>query len=185
MNMLTNLSCESKSAVRKLVRALREKQPEAEYYLDSEFILQHVAHSEAFMKARIILAYWSIKGEVFTHDFVRHWSHHKTILLPVVEGDQMAVRKYNEARGLQPGEGFGIPEPVGENYTTLDSIDFVIVPGIAFDTRCNRMGRGKAYYDRFLPRLKALKAGICFKYQYFDTIPTDTFDIQMDFVFHS
>ena len=51
---------------------------------------------------------------------------------------------------LQPGEAFGILEPVGEIFTDYDAIDMIVVPGVAFDRQGNRLGRGRGYYDKIL-----------------------------------
>lgn len=53
---------------------------------------------------------------------------------------------------------------------------------MAFDRKMNRMGRGKAYYDRFLPKVKVPKLGICFEFQLFDEIPADRNDVKMDYI---
>ena len=54
---------------------------------------------------------------------------------------------------------------------------------IAFDAAGNRMGRGRGFYDRLLPQLPhALKAGVCFDCQKLPSVPTDDYDIKMDFV---
>ena len=45
----------------------------------------------------------------------------------------------------------------------------------------NRLGRGKGYYDRLLPRIpSAYKAGICFPFQLVEEVPAEPFDIRMD-----
>ena len=77
---------------------------------------------------------------------------------------------------------YGIEEPTGELFTDYAAIDFVAVPGVAFDNAGNRLGRGKGYYDRLLPRLTAFKAGICFPFQLVKEVPAEPFDIRMDII---
>ena len=66
---------------------------------------------------------------------------------------------------LAPGEGYAIPEPVGELFTDWAQIDLILVPGVAFDRAGNRLGRGKGYYDKVLKQTRAHKAGIAFDFQ--------------------
>ena len=56
----------------------------------------------------------------------------------------------------------------------------MIVPGVAFDLRNNRMGRGRGFYDRFLPQTQAVKVGVAFECQQFAEIPANQNDIPMD-----
>ena len=115
-----------------------------------------------------------------THEFIRKWSREKRILLPVVVGDDLELRLYTGPEDLNPG-AYGIEEPTGELFTDYADIDFIAVPGVAFDRNGNRLGRGKGYYDRLLPRIpSAHKAGICFPFQLVEEVPAEPFDIRMD-----
>ena len=96
----------------------------------------------------------------------------------------MVVRRYSGKADLQEG-AFGIMEPCGELFTDYEAIDVAIIPGMAFDRHGNRLGRGKGYYDRFLPLLptRVFKIGVCFPFQLLDDIPMEEHDIKMDVVF--
>ena len=69
--------------------------------------------------------------------------------------DLVAVRTEEELRAL-PVNKWGIPEPseeaVRERATALSAADsdaplnVIVVPGLGFDARCQRLGRGKGYY---------------------------------------
>ena len=81
---------------------------------------------------------------------------------------------------LQEGR-FGIMEPVGQLFEDYDQIDLVVVPGMAFSKVGHRLGRGKGYYDRLLPKLtRAKKIGICFPYQVVKYVPIFPEDVRMD-----
>lgn len=143
-------------------------------------ILAALEAHPAFRAAKTILLYHSLKDEVDTHEFIRKWSRTKRILLPVVVGDDLELRIYTGPNDLAIG-AYGIEEPTGEVFTDYASIDFIAVPGVAFDRNGNRLGRGKGYYDRLLPRIpSAYKAGICFPYQVVEEVPAEAFDIRMD-----
>lgn len=143
-------------------------------------ILAALEAHPAFRAATTVLLYHSLKEEVDTHEFIRKWSREKRILLPVVVGDDLELRLYTGPEDLKPG-AYGIEEPTGELFTDYADIDFIVVPGVAFDRNGNRLGRGKGYYDRLLPRIpSAYKAGICFPFQLVEEVPAEPFDIRMD-----
>lgn len=145
----------------------------------SETLLKHIETHPAFIKAGCVLIYHSLKDEVYTHTFIEKWKESKTILLPVVTGNDLKLRKYLGKQSIQKGNN-GIEEPIGENFTDYNGIDLAIIPGVAFDTKGNRLGRGKGYYDRLLPKLQAHKIGVCFSFQIANEVPTEEFDIRMD-----
>ena len=93
----------------------------------------------------------------------------------------MELRRYSGPADLQRG-AFGIFEPTGELFTDYNTIDVAIIPGMAFDAKGHRLGRGKGYYDRFLAKLSpsTYKIGLCFSWQLVDYVPTDEHDIPMD-----
>ena len=67
-------------------------------------------------------------------------------------------------------------------FAAEDELDLIIVPGVAFDHAGHRIGRGGGFYDRLLPQYRAVRVGICFGFQYLETIPAQEHDIRMDWV---
>lgn len=137
-----------------------------------------------FSDADTVLMYYSLADEVFTHDAIDELlSMGKTVLLPAVIGDGiMELHRYTGKESLRCG-AYNIMEPIGETFNDYKAIDAVAVPGMAFDEQGNRLGRGKGYYDRLLPKLtNATLIGICFPFQMFDVIPAEPHDIRMDIV---
>lgn len=127
-----------------------------------------------------MLLYHSLPDEVDTHAFIRRWSARKRILLPVVKGDDLELRLYTGDDRLTEG-AFHIDEPTGTAFTDYAAIDLAVIPGVAFDRQGNRLGRGKGYYDRLLPRIPtAYKLGLCFPFQVLNQIPAEAHDIPMD-----
>lgn len=126
-----------------------------------------------------MLLYHSLPDEVRTWDFVDRWCGSKRVLLPVVVGDDLELRLYTGRDSLRLGM-YNILEPVGPLFTDYDSIDLAVIPGVAFTRDGVRLGRGKGYYDRLLPRINSPKIGICFPFQILDFIPTEPFDVRMD-----
>ena len=85
---------------------------------------------------------------------------------------------------LAPGR-WGIWEPTDEAPLLSDysRLDLVVVPGLAFSSDGKRLGRGKSFYDRFLPLVpRAAFVGVCYPCQVVEQIPADPWDIGMDIV---
>ena len=130
-----------------------------------------------FSKAENILLYNALADELPTECMLNKWSESKNLFLPVVDGNDLIIKRYDKS-SVKVG-AFGIIEPLGDE---IDSsiIDFIVVPGVAFDKNLNRLGRGKGYYDRLLSNCKAFFAGIGYHIQVLDNIPVEEHDIKMN-----
>ena len=84
------------------------------------------------------------------------------------------------ALDLQIGQ-FGIREPISRcPRLSSDRLDLILVPGMAFDLRGRRLGRGRGYYDQFLKRLRGTTCGVAFDQQIVDEIPVAPHDVHLD-----
>lgn len=138
-------------------------------------ICQRVQETPQWQDAKVVLLYHALPDEVNTKPLLNAIG--KRILLPVVVGDDLEVREYD---GTTSEGAFHIQEPMGNAFTNYDQIDLAIIPGMAFDHAGHRLGRGKGYYDRLLPRLShAYRLGICFPFQLLNDIPCESHDITM------
>ena len=75
----------------------------------------------------------------------------------------------------------GIWEP-NLTETFEGNIDLVVVPGVAFDTKKNRLGRGKGYYDRFFKKKRTIKIGVGFDFQLINSVPVNSWDKRLDMI---
>lgn len=172
----------TKKELRQYIRDEKKKHTNRELIALSESIIDKLLHTDAIDRARCILMYYSLPDEVYTHEAVDLLLQMgKMVLLPkVIDGENMEVRIYTGSYSLQKGS-FNIMEPAGELFTDFEKIDVAVVPGMAFDDKGNRLGRGKGYYDRFLRLLpRARKIGISFPFQKLPSIPTESTDTPMD-----
>lgn len=166
-----------KKELRKEIR-VRKKSCTSQVLLDLSLqITKKIEAHPRFMQAETILLYHSLDDEVNTHALIEKYRETKNIILPVVVGDELELRLY---KGRLKTGAFNIQEPEGEIWTKPESIGLAIVPGMAFDRQCNRLGRGKGYYDRTLRLLNCHKIGVCFPFQYLEDIPHEEHDIKMD-----
>jgi len=172
----------TKDRLRKLIKERKRTVSFNEKIRRSQVIWDKLEKDDTFRSAQTIMLYWSMKDEVHTHDFIKKWYHAKQIILPAVNGELLDLKVYSGPESLRKGESYGIMEPAGENFRQSEKIELMIIPGVAFDRFNNRLGRGKAYYDKLLRTYSGLKYGVCFDFQLVDKVPTNQHDIKMDAV---
>ena len=64
----------------------------------------------------------------------------------------------------------------------LSEISGFLVPGLGFDPKGSRLGRGKGFYDRTLALTKAIRVGVAWDCQLIESIPTEAHDLKMDWI---
>jgi 5-formyltetrahydrofolate cyclo-ligase len=175
--MAEEFQSQAKALVRKLIKERKQQLSKDEQICLSERIVQHIEQCEAFRTAHSVLCYWPLADEVQIGPLIEKYWQTKQFYLPVVRGDEMEIRLFLGRDHMQTG-AFGIMEPVGEAYA--GEVDLVVVPGVAFDLQGHRLGRGRGYYDRFLPSTRASKIGVAFRLQIVDAVPADEWDVVMD-----
>lgn len=171
----------SKQALRNQIAAKKSTFSQAELQFFSSEVVSTLELTSLFQNATRILIYYSIPGEVETHDFINKYRENKCFILPVVKGNELALKEFSTTEEMITSS-FGILEPTGDEFIDFDRIDLALVPGVAFDRELHRLGRGKGFYDRLLPFIKAPKIGVCFDFQLFDHIPYDEHDVKMNMI---
>lgn len=184
---------ENKKELRKMISMRKKQVPVEERRRRSVQVMDRLLALPRFRNAKNILFYWAMQDEVSTQDTVlRCASEGKNVFLPVVDGENLRIRRFNGRAALVPGESYSIPEPVeGSEEASISEMDLVVVPGVAFDADGGRMGRGKGFYDRLLAgteagedgrSIKPYKVGVCFDFQMIDSVPREPHDMLMDAV---
>lgn len=101
--------------------------------------------------------------------------------------NELGLFLLSDLRQLERG-AFGILEPIAalraERTIAAETLDTVVMPGVAFDRRGNRIGYGKGYFDRLLKRLRpdCRKIGLAFDCQVLPEIPTEAHDLPVDYL---
>ncbi|MBU0568256.1 5-formyltetrahydrofolate cyclo-ligase [bacterium] len=136
-----------------------------------------------FKKAKTILFYLSTPNEVGTLEMIKEaFKEGKEIAVPVVRGRNLVISKLLDLAKVKRG-AFGILEPEEERPLSPREIELAIIPGVAFDETCARLGQGKGYYDRFLAEIKGKLPliGLCFEAQVSaKKLPREDHDLLLD-----
>ncbi len=107
------------------------------------------------------------------------------VALPRVSGPMRLTLHWVTASDELVAGAFAILEPAEDAPLAQPcDIDLALVPGVAFDEACNRIGYGGCFYDNLLPMLRpdALKLGLAFDAQLVEAVPAEDHDVPLDFV---
>ncbi|HVU28504.1 MAG TPA: 5-formyltetrahydrofolate cyclo-ligase [Verrucomicrobiae bacterium] len=136
--------------------------------------------------AQTILFYAPLPDELDVWPLLEKWLKSKTCALPAFDAaaqSYIARRVTNLETDIAEGK-FGVSEPTANcEKIPFDKFNLILVPGMAFDLRGNRLGRGKGFYDRILSEADGVKCGVAYDFQLLEKIPAEPHDTQVDFIF--
>jgi 5-formyltetrahydrofolate cyclo-ligase len=178
-----------KEQFRQYILRLRDRQSLRDIESKSLEILDQVSHVHEYVRARGIACYVSKDSEVDTRPLIRRaLDTNKRVLVPVVKKgdiDLFFSEIKDLGKELVPGS-FNIPEPRPEflRPTSLDTVDILFVPGIAWDREGYRLGWGRGYFDRVLKVLPVhvRSIGLSYNLQFVSRVPRDQFDVPVNMV---
>jgi len=179
-----------KQALRQSIIAAREKLPTAERLRFSRAVVGSLCDLPAYRQAQTVLGYLNFGAELAAELWVRQaLADGKRVLLPRVNRASKYLDIY-KVQDLQhdvaPGS-WGIREPVAERCVkedALGTVDFVLLPGVAFTREGARLGYGGGYYDKLLaqmPHQPTLVAG-AFALQVVQEIPQENTDRNVEWL---
>jgi len=179
----------TKEEIRKEMLEMRNTITKDYVFTNSKKILEQLLTVEEFVNSNCVSIYLSFGNEVDTFLIVE-WlkQNNKRIVVPYTEKNEIKLTPVyvNDMDEDLTESLFGYPEPIIERvkFARLDEIDFVIVPGVAFDDSKSRIGYGKGYYDQYLSRFNpdVRFAGLAYDFQLLDLIPNEQHDIKMDII---
>lgn len=173
-----------KQSLRQSIIAARSNMGEAERAHLCDQIATRIFKLEAYRKAETVLGYMNFGAEFAAEIFIgQALRDGKQVLLPKVNRDtkQLDVYRIAElAQDVAPGL-WDIPEPLAERCTKMDelaSIDFILLPGVAFGRDGARLGYGGGFYDKLLARLphQPVLVAAAFALQVVEDIPLEATD---------
>ncbi|MCL2481609.1 MAG: 5-formyltetrahydrofolate cyclo-ligase [Spirochaetaceae bacterium] len=182
---------EEKIKVRKKIKDIYKTLNKTEIAENSKKILGNLKLLEIWNKANTILAFLPLGDEVDTTYIIEEaLTQGKKVAVPRINNSEIVFHYITSLskEGLMKHD-YGIYEPLQEaesvNINNSDNSKILILtPGMAFDKQCNRLGRGKSFYDRYLSvhGKNCTKAGIAFSFQITENLPFEKHDVQLDFV---
>lgn len=175
----------AKVALRNTMRQLRSKVSQDYIGLASKQICARIETMELYTKANHIALYYAVNNEI---DLTLLW--HKAL----EENKQCYFPVLNEKQSLDflpatpstpfKKNRFGILEPDIELKEAISpsNLDLVMVPLVAFDVRCTRLGMGAGYYDRTFEGHTSCLYGVAYQFQRTDFIEPNSWDVPLNAV---
>ena len=149
----------------------------------SHVIIERICGLQEFQAAGTIFVYVSSGKEPETRPLIQKFADKKKIYVPrCLEENHLEAVHITSLNDLQPGK-YGIfePEPHCRESISGEDLSMTFVPGIAFDRRGFRLGRGKGYYDRCLKNSPHNSVwGLCFDFQFLNEVPHDEWDMKVN-----
>ena len=177
----------TKQEIRAAALERRASIDSADRSLWDQLIFERAHKHRAFQIASCVHVYRSTAEEVQTLPFIEYaLGIGKEVYVPITpeSGADLAHCRVTWRTQWQPGR-FGILEPIPESAADVvgaehfDPTTAVIVPMVAFDKTCHRLGYGKGYYDRFLVQTKAVAIGIAYQCQLVPSIAAEPHDVPL------
>ena len=177
-----------KRVLREAIVAARDALDPGRRAQSSQAIASRIVATPAFVDAKRVLVTLPFRSEWDSTLIVRHaLASGKLVAAPRVDAPARILRAYridDPERDIETGYR-GIPEPRAScAEVSLADIDWVLVPGVAFDAGGGRLGYGGGYYDRLLPLVatSAPRIAGAFDMQIVDAVPTAPHDVRVDAV---
>ena len=163
--------------------SMRNKIPKGEVLERSKKIINNLIALKEYNESRTIMYYVSFNNEVYTHDIIKKELKQRKIAIPKVVNQEIEPSLIIDFGNLISTGKFGILEPIELLKVSYKNIDSVILPGLVFDKKGNRIGYGYGHYDKFLGKVKhAVKIGLAYDFQIVDEVPNDKHDVPVDFI---
>lgn len=178
-----------KKEFRKKVINLRKEKDKDFIKHNSDIITDKLLNLDCIKNAKNIMLYLDFNNEVSTDSLIKKLLNlGKIVSSPITlkEERKLIPSQITDLKnGIQYG-AYNIREPKPECSPAINikDLDVVIVPAVAYDKNCYRLGYGGGFYDRFLENLRkdAVTIGIAFDLQIFDEVPKEPHDAQLDYI---
>lgn len=172
-----------KKVLRQQIRAQKRAMTPEQIDASSAALAEKFYASAQYAEAKTIYGYLPYNQEVRTVPMLeRALADGKRVAVPKVLGDEMKFI-YMTDLSLTEKSDMGIPEPVADGPEGDDPTALVLMPGLAFTEKGDRMGYGGGFYDKFLAREpEHPTVALCYQFQMVEELPTQDHDIPVDLV---
>ena len=180
----------TKKEIRAEIRQKRRALSEQDWRDKSHRICESIRSQAVYQQADVIYAYLAKKGEVLLDELIQDaWSQGKLVAVPKVMGAEMEFFRLKELTEVEIG-CMGIREPLSREPLSQERLAegsaeskkaLMLLPAVAVDEQCHRVGYGGGYYDKYLEKHPHMtKVAVVFAFQMYPQVPTELLDVPLD-----
>ena len=178
MLVLLSMNLEEKQRQRRRIKELLRDMAGHEHRSQSAAIRNHLDSWRPWQEANEVCLFHPMASEP---SYLDPWPEEKKLLFPKIDGASLILSHVTSRSEMLAGP-FGVLEPPAVTPVADWREGLILVPGLAFDIRGMRLGRGGGFYDRLLENFAGTKVGICFEGQLLDAVPAEPHDIAVDYL---
>lgn len=178
--------------IRKKIRAQRKTLSTNIIHSASHLLCEKIIHLPEFLQSQHIAYYISHENEIDSAEIIQHAKKlNKSLYLPIISAkNELDFYLINVDTQFTKNK-FNISEPIINNQKPISpaQLNLILIPLVAFDKHCNRLGRGLGYYDQYLQFTKntardkrPVLIGLAYEFQKVEKIIPNSWDISMDFI---
>ena len=175
----------NKQEIRKIAKTVLMNLTKESRKLQETQVIRYLSEIPQWKEAKIIALTKSMEIEFSTKNIVTlARSQGKQIVVPITFSNrQMRFAYWNPQTEFRKNP-FGIEEPIDPIWVNEEEIDLVIVPGLAYSKKGERLGFGGGYYDCFLSQGEYDTVSLAYMEQVYETALWDVekFDIPVEWV---
>ena len=178
-----------KKVIRKKIKQLFQKLESDDFDRKSEEVLKKIINLPEWKNADTVIVFISLPDEIKTDNIIRRaLAEGKKTAVPRIEKGDLIFHYIKSPDSDFIIHPYGMPEPLPSapvfEPEAADEKTLLLVPGLAFDSCCLRLGRGKGFYDRFLSGISASvkKIGIGYDFQIVESVPAEEHDFPLDMI---
>ncbi|MBD1164847.1 5-formyltetrahydrofolate cyclo-ligase [Pelagibacterales bacterium SAG-MED13] len=172
----------NKSEIRQKILILRKSKIYKNFSINFKRVLNILKKKK--IKSKVVGGYYPYNYEIDGVQILKKFEkkNYQICLPKIKKNNKMDFFNWSSKDPLNINK-YGIPEPVSNE---LKYPDILLVPLVAYDKDFNRIGYGGGFYDRYIQKIKKRKKvitiGLAFSYQRVKKIPTNKYDIKLDYI---
>ena len=173
----------TKQELRNRIRAQKRAMTPEQIEEKSASLARQLYATELYQQAQTVYGYLPYNQEVRTVPILQQALRDgKRVAVPKVYGEEMHFLYIEDLSQVEKGS-FGIPEPIADGPVATQEDALILMPGLAFDPKGNRMGYGGGFYDKYLQaQPNHPTVALCYDFQMLPRLDTEEHDVPVDLV---